>query len=89
MTGDPGIKMRVWVEDAWDLAVFDATPDWTVVQLKEHALRTATMAQPDLAGYEVKLRGALILDESETLGGLGVADLAPFTVMSKHRRAVR
>lgn len=89
MTGDSGIKMRVWVEDAWDSAVFNATSDWTVVQLKEQALRTATMAEPDLAGYEVKLRGALILDESETLGQLGVADLAPFIVISKHRRPVR
>ena len=83
------IKMRVWVEDAWDLAEFTATHDWTVARVKEVALRTATMAVPEASSYEVKLRGASVLDENRTLGDLSIDDNAPFTVMSRRRRAVR
>jgi hypothetical protein len=89
MTNSGELRMRVWVEDAWDRAEFVATTDWTVKQLKEHALRTATLANPDPASYEVKLRGILVLDETRTLRDLDVVDLAPFIVLSARRRPVR
>jgi hypothetical protein len=81
--------MRVWVEDAWDVAEFDATADWTVAKLKQKALAVVTQTEPDAAGYEVKLRGALVIDETCTLEELEVSDRAPFIVLSAHRRPVR
>jgi hypothetical protein len=89
MNGSAELRMRVWVEDAWDTTEFIASSDWTVAQLKEEALRISTQADPDLDLYEVKLRGALVLDETLKLSELDVTDLAPFVVLSAHRRPIR
>lgn len=83
------LRVRVWVEDAWDTVEFSAPPEWTVAQLKRQALDAATVSASDLAGYEVKLRGASVLDEDVTLRELRVTDRAPFTVLSTRRRPVR
>jgi hypothetical protein len=89
VTTETGIKMRVRVEDAWDTATFLATPDWTVARVKAEALRLATRTEPDPDSFEIKLRGAAVLDEARTLGQLSVRDLAPFVVLSVRRRPVR
>ena len=39
--------------------------------------------------YIVKFRGALVLDESVSLGALGAGPNAPFIVLPAHRRPVR
>ncbi len=89
MSAETDIKMRVWVEDAWDRATFVAGPTWTVAHVKSEALRLARQTEPELDNYQVKLRGAVLPDESRTLAELAVRDLAPFVVLSARRRPVR
>lgn len=83
------MKVRVWVPEVWDIVRLEATPEWTVERLKAEALQRATGRAPDNDVYEVKFRGALVLDESATLSGLGAPDNASFIVLHTHRRPAR
>jgi hypothetical protein len=79
------MTVRVWVPEVWDIVSLDAGPEWTVERLKSEALEQATGRKPDGEAYEVKFRGALVLDESETLAGLGAPDNASFIVLHARR----
>lgn len=91
MTGvAEGFAVRVMVTPVWsnvELRVDDAT---TVEQLKRDALRAALKTSAfHGAEYVVKFRGALVLDESATLGSIGVVPNAPFIVLPGRRQPVR
>ena len=83
------LRVLVWVEDVWDTVALTATSEWTVARLKQAALDAATGAAPDPTGYQVKLHGALVLDETVTLAQLNVSESAPFAVLAARRRPVR
>ncbi len=89
MTVASALTVRVWVTDVWDVVALSATPEWTVARLKVDALAIATGRDVDASRYQVKFRGALVLDEATTLGALGVPDLAPFIVLPARRRPAR
>jgi len=83
------LRVRAWVEDVWGTVDLTVAPSATVAAVKAEALRRATGREPDRGTYEVKFHGALVLDESRTLGDLGVSDHASLVVQSAKRRPVR
>ena len=82
--------VRVMVTDAWDQVHVQVDERTTVAQLKRDALRAALKhAQLPDQEYVVKYRGAAVLDESVTVGGLGAGPNAPFIVLPARRFPVR
>lgn len=83
-----GIPVRVMVHDAWQDVPLTALPGSTFAQLKQAALAAAQVFRP-ADEYVLKLRGATILDEAQSLEGAGVPPNAPFIVLSARRRPVK
>ncbi|MGH7607046.1 MAG: hypothetical protein ACREME_06870 [Gemmatimonadales bacterium] len=85
-----GFAVRVMVTPVWNTVELRVDDSTTVEQLKRDALRAALKtAAPDGAEYMVKFRGAAVLDESASLGSLGVVPNAPFIVLPARRQPVR
>jgi len=82
------LPVRVRVQENWDEVTLTLPPEATVGDLKHRALECTRAADPDDA-YEVKFRGALLDDESRTLGAVGVVPNAQLIVLARHRRPVR
>ncbi|HEU4570007.1 MAG TPA: hypothetical protein VFS07_05490 [Gemmatimonadales bacterium] len=80
--------LRVRVQDAWDELVLPYDKRQTVAKLKAQALKAAHRPA-DPAGYELKFRGAAVLDEGDTLEALGVPAGAGLIVLKRRRQAVR
>jgi hypothetical protein len=83
------VRLRVTVTDVWDTVALEATPETTVRDLKERALSEATGRTLDPRGYVVKLRGAPVLDEDQTVARLGLADGVPLVVLPARRQPAR
>lgn len=83
------VRLRVTVTDVWDTVALEATPETTVRDLKERALSEATGRTLDPRGYVVKLRGAPVLDEDQTVAHLGLADGVPLVVLPARRQPAR
>ena len=81
------IPLRVMVHESWDDVSLEATPETTIGDLKRQAL-AVTHAARDADAYEMKFRGALIDDESQTLAAVGVVPNAQLIVLSKRRQPV-
>jgi hypothetical protein len=84
----PGLRVRVWVTDVWDMVELTLTPDTTVAHLKAAALEAATGRRAAAERYVVKYRGGLV-DDGRTLAELGVREGAPFIVLPGRRQPVR
>jgi hypothetical protein len=81
--------VRVMVTDAWDQVFLAVGPETTVAELKRQALmRALKKADPPVAEFLVKFRGAAVSDGA-TLGALGAGANAPFIVLRARRQAVR
>jgi hypothetical protein len=80
--------VRVMVTPAWDHVPVQVDDSTTVAQLKHEALRAALKTTAGEEGFVVKFRGAAVLDESMTLGQLGVVPNAPFIVLPARRQPV-
>jgi len=89
MTQSSELQLKVWIEDVWDTVHIAASPDWSVGRVKEEALRAAIGNSADPADYQVKFKGALVLDERNSLSQLHVPHMAPLAVLSSLRRPVR
>lgn len=83
------VPVRVTVTDTWDTVTLEAEPTLTMAELKHRALVAATgrAVLPD--EYVVKYRGALVLDERETVAGLALQRGAPLIVLPARRHPVR
>lgn len=79
--------LRVRVSDSWSDVDLPWSADLRIGELKVRALAGAEAAG-DPAEYEVKFRGALILDESRTIGELKVPAGAGLIVLPRRRQAV-
>ncbi len=86
---DSAMTVRVWVTDVWDNANVSVAPEDTVGTVKVRSLEQITGRTADPTTYQVKFRGALVTDESQTLAALGVPDGAPLIVLPASRRPVR
>ncbi len=85
---ETGIYVRVWVTDVWDAVELWLPADCTVAELKRQALLKATGREPRMEEYQVKFRGGLVINESQTLADLGAKPGAPFIVLPARRRPV-
>ena len=83
------LRLKVMLADAWMPLLLEVPASETVARLKARALEAAAIGEEQAAEYEVKFGGALVRDESRTLGALKVPDNAALIVLSRRRRAVR
>jgi hypothetical protein len=82
------IPVRVMVEQAWDQVTLDLPATTSVADTKVRALAlTHTVGNPD--DFQVKFRGAEVLDEEKSLGDSGVVANAALIVLSRRRRPLR
>ncbi len=86
---DSAMTVRVWVTDVWDNANVSVAPEDTLATVKARSLEQITGRTADPTTYQVKFRGALVTDESQTLAALGVPGGAPLIVLPATRRPVR
>jgi hypothetical protein len=89
MTAVASMRVRVTVTDVWDTVALDVAPDTPVRALKQRALAEATGRTLDPEAYVVKVGGALVLDEQQTVAALGLTDGSPLIVLPARRRPVR
>lgn len=90
--GAPGasaITIRVEVPERWDVALIQASPETSVREVKEAALRDVSPAGSDENDYVIKLRGFEVLDESVSLAGAGARNGSIFLLTHRRRRPVR
>jgi len=80
--------LRVRVSEAWTDIELPWAAALTANELKLRALVASNVAG-DPSAYEVKFRGALVLDETRTMGELKVPAGAGLIVQRRHRQAVR
>lgn len=82
--------IRVMVTDAWDQVPLQVNSDMTVAQVRREALSRALVRAPDPPeSYQVKFRGALVLDSATTLRALGVGPNTTLIVLPAKRRPAR
>ncbi|OGU02607.1 MAG: hypothetical protein A2W29_10585 [Gemmatimonadetes bacterium RBG_16_66_8] len=89
MTSPRTVALRVWVPDVWDVVNVDVSPSASVTDVKRQALQRALGGRPEPDAYEVKFRGALVIDEHRTVAELGARDGTPMIVLPARRRPVR
>lgn len=82
------LPVRVMVQDAWDQVSLELPPSATVQELKQRAL-TLTRQTGKPEEYQVKFRGAAVLDEERSLAETGVVPNAALIVIPRRRRPVR
>ena len=76
------INVRVCVTTVWDTVELSADPGATTIEgLKKEALNRTTMTDSDIDEFQVKFRGALVLDESCTVGDCEIPDGASIVVL--------
>lgn len=83
------MRVRVTVADTWKTVALDATAGESAGSLKTRALASAQIDASRAAGYELKVGGALVRDESKPLAGLGVRNGMSVVVITGRRRPVR
>lgn len=89
MTAATTMTVRVTVGDTWQQLPLEAEPDETVANLKVRALEASRIPIDRAAAYEAKFGGALVRDESVSLGVLGAVDGSALVVLARRRRPVR
>lgn len=88
MTAGTAVRLRVTVTDAWDTVHLEAEPGTPVADIKRQALREATGRTVVPDDYVVKFRGALVLDERNTVGDLAIPDGGALVVVPARRHPV-
>ncbi len=80
--------ISVFVQPMWDRLEFPFDPRQQVGDLKRLALVQARVEE-DPAAFQVKVRGATVLDESRTLDDVGVMPGGSIITLRRERIAVR
>ncbi len=82
------IPVRIMVPEVWDAVELELQPSASVAEVKERALAlTHAPGRPE--EFQVKFRGALVLDEQRSLAEAGVGAKSSLIVMARRRRPVR
>jgi hypothetical protein len=82
------IPVRVMVQDVWDAVELELQPSASVAEVKERALAlTHAPGRPE--DFQVKFRGAQVLDEQRSLAEAGVVAKSSLIVIPRRRRPVR
>lgn len=82
------LPVRVRVHDAWEEVALEFDPNTPIAEVKREALRR-TRRPGDPSAWELKFRGASVLDERESLAEAGVVRNAQLIVLLRRRQAVR
>lgn len=88
-TAAGAMHVRVTVADAWKTVTLEAAAGESAAALKLKALASVQIDGARAPGYELKVGGALVRDESKPLAALGVRSGASLVVLSRRRRPVR
>ena len=83
------LVLRITVGDTWTPTVIEAAADERMAAVKARVLAGAHIGAAEANGYEVKFGGALVRDETRSLGDLGVRNGASLVILSRRRRPVR
>ncbi len=86
--GSGALALRVEMPERWDVVRVTAQPAETVLAVKVAAL-AVLMPGADHRRWVMKLRGAEIASESETLLESGAANGSTFLLTHRRRRPVR
>lgn len=82
------IPVRIMVQEMWDQVELELQPSASVAEVKERALAlTHAPGRPE--EFQVKYRGAALLDERQSLAEAGVVPMASLIVLARRRRPVR
>jgi hypothetical protein len=87
--GTGRLRVRVTVADAWITVPVEAPASTSVATVKSRALAAARLDGSRSRDYEVKYGGGPVIDESLSLGALGIPDGAALIVLARRRRPVR
>jgi len=82
------LRIRISVPEVWDTVHLAVARDSTVASVMAEALRVASGRDLDAGRFEVKFRGAKVIDETMTLAQLDVPDNAAFIVLKVRRQPV-
>ncbi len=85
---DTKLKLRVSVTDVWDVVELEVSPDMTMAELKERVLTEAISDGTPAREYEIKFRGGVVLDETRTVGEVGVPQNGALIVLPRHKHPV-
>ena len=88
MSAAKAADLRVRVSEAWSDVDLPWNADLRIGELKVRAL-AGSQSAGDPTAFEVKFRGAAILDESRTVGELKIPAGAGLIVQARRRQAVR
>ncbi len=88
MSDGADVRLNVTVPDVWDTVTVTVSPTTALGDVKVEALEEALGRRPDASAYLLKYRGAEVLDESRTVGDLGIPSGAPLIVLPRQRRPV-
>lgn len=83
------LVVRVTIGDTWMPVSLEASTDERVTAVKARALATAHIAASDAGAFEVKSGGALVRDETRTLGEIGIRNGSGLVILARRRRPVR
>jgi hypothetical protein len=82
------LSLRVEVPEIWDVVQVLAPDSTPVLTVKESVLRQLIPGANELH-YVMKLRGWEVLDEGQSLAGVGAIDGSIFLLTHRRRRPVR
>lgn len=83
------LRLRVTSSDSWKSANLAASAGDSVASVKARVLAADRVPAARAGQYEVKHGGALVKDETRSLGSLGIGDGAALIVLPRRRRPVR
>ena len=83
------LSLKVRLGDTWQELDLDSSVDESVASVKNRALAAQRRGTQAGSVYEVKFGGALVRDETASLGSLGATDGSSLIVLARRRRPVR
>jgi hypothetical protein len=87
--GTAAITVRVEMPEVWDVVRIAVLPTESVLAVKLRALAALYPAAEPPEEFVMKLRGFEVLDENESLEGVGAIDGSIFLLTHRRRRPVR
>ena len=81
--------VRVQAAEVWDAVRIEATPDTLVRNVKQAAMALLLPDVDQIDSFLVKLHGAEVTNEAQSLQSAGARDASTLFVMGRRRRPVR
>ena len=83
------ITIRVEMPEVWDVVAISVSPSEPVVEVKKAALGALFPEAQRQQDFMFKLKGWEVLNEHDTLGGVGVVNGSILLLTHRRRRPVR